>query len=345
MESGHGQAVSRSVVLNSVAVIGAGNWGTALACAVARVGAERGLVLREVVVRDPVAGRAVCKHLQSKQNPRLVVDWDEARLDAEFLWICVPDDAIKSVCSQLVARRRSQLGAGKSGLAQVRAGQSSRVLFGQIVLHASGACESALLAEAQKAGAQIASVHPVMSFPRREPVSLDGLLYGVETASTGCRRRLSGLLRKLGGEPFSVATGSKYLYHAAGTLASPLLLSTFAAAIEAAQLAGLGKAQAARVVGRLAAATLFNAQSKGVATSLSGPLARGDAGTIGLHLQALREHPPLEEVYRALTAYALEHLPVRRAKEIAERLEETIKSRQPQKRQRSESPLTRKKRR
>lgn len=395
VESSREQTAPRSVVLNSVAVIGAGNWGTALACAVASARAEQGLTLREVVVRDPhdprnsvgaqVVGKPLRESLRGKWNPQLVVDWDAARLDAEFLWLCVPDDAIESVCAELVARRRIQVGQQQAGspptkaakasafgassagtnstgagftrassagiaarrvtAAKLRAEQSRGVLAGQIVLHSSGACESALLAEAQKAGAQIASVHPVMSFPRREPVSLEGLLYGVETASADCRRRLGVFLRKLGGEPFPVASGSKHLYHAAGTLASPLLLSTFAAAVEAAQLAGLGKAQAARVVGRLAEATLANAQSKGVAASLSGPLARGDAGTVALHLQALSEHPPLEEVYRALTAYALGHWPVRRAKDVAARLAETIKSRQPQKRQRSESPLTRKKRR
>lgn len=307
----------------SVAVIGLGNWGTALAYALAGMAPRLGFSLREVVVQNLAQAKT---HLQASPRggaPRLrLTDWATAQLDAEFLWLCVPDDAIASVCAQLVARRKAQAGS---------VGAQTRLLAGQVVLHASGACESSLLAEAQRAGAQIASVHPVMSFPSREPVSLAGMLYGVETRSKACRHKLDALLGALGGEPFAVVSGRKPLYHAAGTMASPLLLSALSAATEAAQRAGLSRKQAEQVVGRLATATLHNAQSKGVAASLSGPLARGDAGTVGLHLQALAEHPPLAGVYRALTSYALGALPVRRASQIAAGLREPIKSKQSRK--------------
>jgi predicted short-subunit dehydrogenase-like oxidoreductase (DUF2520 family) len=279
-------------VRGSVTVIGLGNWGFALAHALASAKPAAGLVLREVVVRSKPRGR----------SPLPIKTWDESALDAEFLWLCVPDDAIAATCAELVRRRA---GVGEHGLS------------GQIVLHASGARESALLAAAQQAGARIASVHPVMSFPRRESVPLTGVLYGVETADGACRRRLFQMLRSLDGEPFAIAPGAKHLYHAAGTLASPLLVSAFTAAAETARLAGLAPAAAAKMTAVLGTATLGNIQKHGAAGSFSGPFARGDAGTIKLHLEALAAHPVLAGVYRALALQALDALPVRERESIA----------------------------
>jgi len=273
----------------TLAVIGLGNWGTALAHAAARLRPEHGLTLREVVVRRGESS--------TSRNRLPIRIWNEAALDAEFLWLCVPDDAIESACAELVRRKPD--------------------LRGQVVLHASGARESALLLPARQAGARIASVHPVMSFPTRAAVPLQGLLYGVETADATAHRRLFAMLRTLGGDPFAIAPGSKHLYHAAGTLASPLLVSAFTAAAETARLAGLAPAAAAKMAAVLAGATLANIQHRGAAQSFSGPFARGDAGTIKLHLEALAAHPVLDRVYRALALQALEALPVRERQSIA----------------------------
>jgi len=67
----------------------------------------------------------------------------------------------------------------------------------------------------------------------------------------------------------------------------------------------------------LAEPTLRNVAARGVEGSFSGPFARGDAGTIHLHLQALRAHPILAGVYRALAAEALAALPVRNREALA----------------------------
>ncbi len=283
-----------AVVRGSVTVIGLGNWGTALAHTLAKTKPEVKITLREVVVRAKLRGR----------SPLPLKTWAEAALDAEFLWLCVPDDAIEAVCAELVRRKPD--------------------LRGQTVLHASGARASVLLAEAQKAGARIASVHPVMSFPRREAVPLAGVMYGVETAEAACRRRVFQMLRWLGGEPFAIAPGAKHLYHAAGTMASPLMVSAFTAAAQAARLAGLAPAVAAKMAAVLAGATLANIQRQGAPGSFSGPFARGDAGTIKLHLQALAEHPVLAGVYRALALQAAEALPVREREAIRALLEEPL---------------------
>ena len=266
-----------------VCIIGLGNWGTALAAAVTRAG----ISLREIVVR------------RRRRGQNSAVSWSEAKLDARILWLCVPDSAIAVAAAEIVRRRPG--------------------LRGQVVVHSSGALTVDVLDSACRAGAAVASVHPAMTFPARGAVPLDGVLFGVEAPDPAVRRTLDSLVRRLGGKPFNISSRNKAIYHAAGTLSSPLLVSELTAAIAAARLAGIDRRNALRWVESLATATLSNVFARGPARSFSGPFARGDAGTIELHLQALQEHPMLADVYRSLAVHALESLPVqnRRALTIA----------------------------
>jgi predicted short-subunit dehydrogenase-like oxidoreductase (DUF2520 family) len=267
-----------------VAVIGLGNWGTSLA---AGLNAAR-IPLPEIVVRAPARRTRLRKALS---NAKSVVPWRDAILDARILWICVPDAAIAEVAENIAKKRPD--------------------LRGQIVVHSSGALTAGVLNPVRLAGAGVASVHPVMTFPGKDVVPLPGMLFGVESSHAETRRRLNSLLRKLGGRPFSLTAEKKALYHAAGTLASPLLVSELAAAMETARLAGLGARTAALWVKALAEATARNVFARGPGSSFSGPFARGDAATIRLHLQALDAHPILADVYRSLARNALSTLPVR----------------------------------
>ncbi|HTY85277.1 MAG TPA: DUF2520 domain-containing protein [Silvibacterium sp.] len=271
-----------------ISIIGFGNWGTSLAAALTRAGTPP----REIVVR----------HRKRRQSR--TVAWGEAALDARILWLCVPDSAIADAAAEILRRR---------------AGLNGQGLRGQILVHSSGALTVDALKPAHRAGAAVASVHPAMTFPTRRIVPLDGVLFGVEASNPGVRRTLHGLVRRLGGQPFDVASKNKALYHAAGTLASPLLVAELAATIEAARLAGLDRRTAPRWVEALATATARNLFARGPGLSFSGPFARGDSATIRLHLQALQKHPILADLYRSLAVYALDHLPVqnRRALEKA----------------------------
>lgn len=280
-----------------VTVIGPGNWGTSLASALITASVP----LREIVVRKRP------RKSSGGKTPRLpyrnVVSWPDAVLDARILWLCVPDAAIAEAANQVAARRSD--------------------LRGQIIVHSSGALTADLLECARAAGAQVASVHPVMSFPTREIVNLNGVLFGVEARDATTRRTLHSLVRKLGGRPFDLPDGKKSLYHAAGTLASPLLVSELAAAIEIARLAGLDRLTAIRWVQALAEATVTNVFTKGTAGSFSGAFARGDARTIDLHLQALGAHPILADVYRSLARHAIQTLPVKNVRMLKEILGES----------------------
>jgi len=262
---------------HSVSIIGPGNWGSSLAHAL-RVA---GVPLHEVIV--PAASRA-------RALP--VVTLDRSQLEADVLWLCVPDAAIAQVTRRLVERVAAR----------------GSTLKGQIVVHSSGALSGQVLRAAAHAGASVASVHPVMSFPTRIPVSLQGVPFGIE-ADAASRRILNKIVRQIGGRPFAIHASSKALYHVVGVLSSPLLVSHLVAAQQAAELAGFSTRQARRLIEPIVRATLDNVFRRGAGKSFSGPIARGDVDTIRLHLQALKPHPMLAGVYRSLALFALDALP------------------------------------
>jgi predicted short-subunit dehydrogenase-like oxidoreductase (DUF2520 family) len=263
----------------SVSIIGLGNWGSSLARALT----DAEVPLHEVVVRGRRSARKTVRALP-------LTDLDRARLEADVLWLCVPDGSIAQVTARLVKR------------------VADRGLEGQIVVHSSGALSAGVLQAAAKAGASVGSVHPLMSFPTRTPVTVKGVSFAVE-ADPASSRVLNALVRRIGGRPFAIKAASKALYHAVGVLSSPLLVSHLAAAHEAAARAGFRPRQARRLIEPIARATLDNFFRNGPAKSFSGPIARGDVETIRLHLQALKPHPILASVYRSLALYALDTLP------------------------------------
>jgi predicted short-subunit dehydrogenase-like oxidoreductase (DUF2520 family) len=266
----------------SVSIIGLGNWGSSLAHALVAAGVE----LEEVIIPDEPS--VVRYSPWTRALPLTTLD--RAQLNADVVWLCVPDAAVARVTSRIIKR------------------VAKRALKGQIVVHSSGALSRQELRAAARAGASVASVHPVMSFPTRVPVSLQGVRFGVE-ADVASRRILNAIVRRIGGRPFAIEVASKALYHAVGVLSSPLLVSHLAAAHEAAALAGFTPGQARRLIEPITRATLDNFFLRGAGKSFSGPIARGDVKTIHLHLQALKPHPMLAGVYRSLALYALETLP------------------------------------
>jgi predicted short-subunit dehydrogenase-like oxidoreductase (DUF2520 family) len=277
----------------TVSIIGPGNWGISLAHALVAAGVR----LDEVIVRRARSARPA-KWLRALP----LVTLDRAQLEADILWLCVPDAAIVQVTRRLVAR------VGERGLS------------GQMVVHSSGALSSEALAPAARVGASVASVHPVMSFPTRTPAPLAGVPFGVE-ADAAPRRILNAIVRRIGGRPFAIKTASKALYHAVGMLSSPLLVSHLCATEQTAALAGFSPRQARRLIEPIVRATVGNFFLRGPDGSFSGPITRGDVETIRLHLRALEPHPMLAGVYRSLALSALDVLPASNRKKLRASLE------------------------
>jgi len=84
----------------------------------------------------------------------------------------------------------------------------------------------------------------------------------------------------------------KAAYHAAAMMAAGGLVGLFDAIARVAAVAGLDEATAVGVYAPLARQALGNAERLGIDRALSGPLLRGDVGTVDGHLAVLREHAP-----------------------------------------------------
>ncbi len=289
---------TKRAAVPTVALIGYGNWGSTLAFALE----QAGVPLCEIVVRKKTrSGQAV----KFRARRQLLA---EAKLDADVLWICTPDAAIAGVAQQL---------------ARALADRPRR--RGAIVFHSSGALASTELAALRAVGASIASVHPLMTFPRstfaqgREK-RLAGVSFAIEGDARACRAAWK-LVRALGGEPFLLRVESKPLYHAFGAFTSPLLVALLTAAAETGMAAGFSAAEARHRMRPIVERTILNFFREGPAKSFSGPVARGDTATVARHLEALRPHPRLMATYTELTRSALGTLPARNEEQIRQLLD------------------------
>jgi predicted short-subunit dehydrogenase-like oxidoreductase (DUF2520 family) len=284
----------------TVAIVGAGNLGTALALALR----DAGYAIREIIARQDPASLARARKLGRLVSGRgsgsvVVSSIRKPILTSEIVWLCVPDREIGN-CAKTLARNPDW--------------------HGRIVLHSSGALSSRELAPVQKKGAAIASVHPLMTFVRNVRPSLKGVPFGLEgdRDGAGMARRI---VEDLGGVPFPLARENKAAYHAWGGFTSPLLVAALVAGEQVAMLAGMKRSLARRRMFKIVQQTIANYFDKGPADAFSGPIIRGDAATVNKHLKVLAEVPEAKQVYLALARSALKYLPGKNKRELNRILE------------------------
>ena len=274
-----------------ISFVGCGSLVLALAPELKRAG----YAIDEIVVRDLAASRRRAAALARRIGARATT-YSRAALGADILWFGVSDSALAD-CARLLAERRA---AWK----------------GVLALHSSGALSSELLARLAARGAQVASLHPMMTFVRRSAPPLAGVGFAAE-GSPSALAPTRALVRDLGGRWFRVARAAKPLYHAWGAFASPLLIMELALAESVARAAGISRPQVRRIMEPIVRRTIDNYFTHGAAAAFSGPLVRGDVATVRKHLEELKRVPGAREVYRALAHSALQTLPVAKRQALA----------------------------
>jgi predicted short-subunit dehydrogenase-like oxidoreductase (DUF2520 family) len=186
---------------------------------------------------------------------------------ADLLLLAVPDDALATLVADLPVRP------------------------GQIVAHTSGAHGVAVLAPAVARGARPLALHPAMTFAGG-PADLDRLRKGISfglTAPADVRPAAEALVRDLGGTPEWIPEERRGLYHAALAHGANHLVTLVNDALD--RLRDAGVAQPERVLDPLLHAALDNALRLGDA-ALTGPVSRGDAGTVRGHVAVLTATAP-----------------------------------------------------
>jgi predicted short-subunit dehydrogenase-like oxidoreductase (DUF2520 family) len=213
--------------------------------------------------------------------------------------LTVPDGAIQEVAISL-----AELGPAPTGC---------------VALHCSGALSADVLAPLHARGYSVGSVHPLQSIAH--PVSGADRLEGSAFAVSGERDAVSvgrRLARAVGGWSFSVPVSKRPLYHAAASMASNYTLVLVAAAARLLVEAGAPEEDALNAVLPLVRGTLDNMGDMGPVGALTGPIVRGDAETVRLHLSALPERE--RGLYTALGRETLKLAAPRLKPEVAEEI-------------------------
>lgn len=246
----------------TVGVVGAGRVGPALAAALRLAG------------HRPVAASGVSEASRRRAAALLpdvpLVEPAAVLALADLVLLTVPDDTLPG----LVA-----------GLAETGA-----VRPGQLLVHTSGRYGTAVLDPALRAGALPLALHPAMTFTGT-PVDVQRLVgcsFGV-TAPGELRMAAEALVIEMGGEPEWIEEAARPLYHAALAIGANHLVTLVAQSRDLLRASGV--AEPGRMLGPLLGAALDNALRSGDA-ALTGPVARGDAGTVTAHLDQLRVHAP-----------------------------------------------------
>ena len=284
----------------TVAIVGAGSLATFLAVALN----DAGFTITEIIARDTPRSRSHAGALAAKVVAQTVTA-HSAALDATLLWFCVPDREIRGAATALAGNLAASVAAHRKKRVPNRVPNKVRFAF-----HSSGAVLSRELEPLRKVGIAVASVHPLMTFVAGTHPSLTAVPFAIE-GDTAATRVAREIVRKLGGESFSLPAARKAAYHAWATLTSPLLLAFLMTLEEAARAAGFTRKDARRKSLPIIRQTLANYSRLGPAPSFSGPLVRGDAETVARHLAVLKKHPGPCEVYVALARAALRGLPVK----------------------------------
>ena len=254
-------AASRPARLD-VGVVGAGRVGAVLGAALARAG-------HRVVAVSAVS--AASRDRAAALLPGVpVLDVPDVVAAAELILLTVPDDALAGLVAGL-----SATGGWQSG---------------QIVVHTSGRFGASVLDPALASHVIPLALHPAMTFSgtAADLAALTDCCFGVSSADVA-RPVAEALVVEMGGEPVWVEEADRPRYHAALSHGANHLVTLVAQALQV--LSGAGIEAPDRVLAPLLSTALDNALRRGDA-ALTGPVARGDAGTVAAHLHELRGETP-----------------------------------------------------
>jgi predicted short-subunit dehydrogenase-like oxidoreductase (DUF2520 family) len=272
----------------TLAIVGAGRVGSTLSQTLR----WRGYAVTAIYSRS----EASAHRLAEKLNTHVASSPAEAAGSALLTFLTVPDDAIVPVCEALA--RDSHL-------------------EGRAVVHTSGVTSVATLAAAQAKGAMVGGLHPMLPIMDTElsprvafsvpwVAESPDVTFGVEAADEPLRTWLADIAKALNGIVLWLRPGQdRARYHAAGVIASNYMVTLFDEALHLLRSLNADEGTDERIIRQtlvhLVDSTLRNVKEAGTVKALTGPIVRGDAGTVRKHLEALeQEDSELAGLYRLL---------------------------------------------
>lgn len=251
--------------VRTFALVGPGRAGTALALALVGRGWRPGAVAGG-------AGRSA--RSAAERLGCAVAPVPQVGRGADLVLVTTPDAALTAVAADL--------GPGLEP--------------GALVVHCSGAQGLAAFDAlvAARPDVHVGALHPLQTFATTGPAPLTGAWAAVAGPAA-----VTDLALDLGLRPFVVADDRRAGYHAAAAVASNHLVALLGQVARLADAAGVP----ADAFWPLVRTTLDNAEALGPGSALTGPVARGDVGTVVAHLAAVPDGE--RDTYRALARAAL----------------------------------------
>ena len=245
-----------------IGIIGAGTVGTALAFRLR----SKGYNIAAVSSRSYSSALRLVESVGSGdiyQTSQGVAD------NADFVFITTPDDAIPAVVNQTNWHR------------------------GQYVIHCSGADSLDVLEPARIVGAKVGSFHPLQTFAgiRKAIENLPGSTFALE-AEGDLLDILKEMAVALDGRWIKLGAGDKAAYHTAAVMSCNYLVTLVKLATDLWDSFGVPREQAVQALLPLLKGTINNIESSGIPQALTGPIARGDIGTVQIHLNTLQQTAP-----------------------------------------------------
>jgi predicted short-subunit dehydrogenase-like oxidoreductase (DUF2520 family) len=268
--------------MQKIGFIGAGKVGTALAVLLTRKG-----YMVAAIYDDTLSAAA---RLHALVNNCTIANNSQQVADiVDLIFITTPDGVIEQVASQI------KWAQGKS------------------VVHCSGADSTAILEKARQDGATVGVFHPLQTFAgiTQAIENIPGTTFAIEAAEP-LLTTLTDMAASLGGNWIQLKAEDKAAYHAAAVFASNYLVTLVKMATDLWQTFEIPLDQAVKALLPLIRGTLHNIETIGLPQCLTGPIARGDIGTIRKHLIEIRiKTPEILPVYKEL---GLQTIPIALAK-------------------------------
>ncbi len=199
----------------------------------------------------------------------------------DILFITTPDDIIAEI-SEIIAASGAQLS-------------------GRIVAHMSGSLPAAVMAPLKDICGGLYSLHPMTSVTG-EPLDFSKVRHTLEGAGKQ-EQTMLGLLSRAGIRYTRLSAENKPLYHAASCFCANYTVTLMDMAQKIYHDIGFDDETVRELIIPIMGQVLSNVAQKGTAKALTGPVSRGDTGTIKKHLAALEQYGKFEDVYRLMGAY------------------------------------------
>jgi predicted short-subunit dehydrogenase-like oxidoreductase (DUF2520 family) len=265
-------APAGSVKTLTVGIVGAGRVGTAMGAALARAGHT----ITGASGRSDASIARIDSFLPGTAHKRA----EDVVRDSDIVIFAVPDDALAPLVAHL-----AEGGAFRPGV---------------IVAHTSGSHGIGILHPATARGALPLALHPAMTFTGGAD-DIDRLMNGISfgvTAPDQLKPLATQLVAEMNGAPEWIPDDRRALYHTALAHGANHMVTLVNEAMD--RLRDAGVVHPERVLSPLLHAALDNTLVMGDA-ALTGPVSRGDAGTVAKHLAALAvTAPDSVPTYRAL---------------------------------------------